>query len=463
MIKQTRMGDIRHRVHLERLATINLPFPRTVRRGVPILSNPTSTVIVGRKLQSLDGLRAIAIILVFCNHAKDLCPPINLITNYVSHSVGLGWMGVDLFFVLSGFLITGILLDTRDASNYFSGFYARRVLRIFPLYYLVLIAVIVAGSLLNSPKVASVLPAAEDRWFYFCYLTNWIGLWRGRAGMGSGYLIHFWSLAVEEQFYLFWPLVVWLVRPRAIPWVAGAVAVFATVFRFAWAVQGGHEKTVIAWATLLRPDALFVGAICAYLFRYPARVSVFRKWLPWIATLGVGSSFLALSGMFFFPVQAGRLLFGSSPAHHNLDEAIPFYMDCGGYTLLALGFGALVLLAAHTEGESSWMQKFLSSRALAPIGKYSYGIYVFHYPILGAATIYAVPRLIVHSVGEAIITPLALVIVVATVTFAISALSYEFFEKRILRLRRYFEAQYALVPDEEILCDGAVVTETAGD
>ena len=194
-----------------------------------------------------------------------------------------------------------------------------------------------------------------------------------QSGNGIGLSIHFWSLAVEEQFYLFWPLVVWLVRPRAIPWVAGAVAVFATVFRFAWAVQGGHEKTVIAWATLLRPDALFVGAICAYLFRYPARVSVFRTWLPWIATLGVGSSFLALSGMFFFPVQAGRLLFGSSPAHHNLDEAIPFYMDCGGVYPAGTGIrrsGAL--LAAHTEGESSWMQKFLSSRALAPIGKYSY-------------------------------------------------------------------------------------------
>src|SRR5208282_3024374 len=191
--------------------------PAEVMRGSR-MSVPAPTAIVGRKLQSLDGLRATAIILVFFCHTKHLIPLVNPFTFYLSWYAGQGWMGVDLFFVLSGFLITGILLDTQQASNYFAGFYARRVLRIFPLYYLVLTTVIILGNLIHSPRVTATLPLPEDRWLYFCYMTNWLGLWKGHWGTNYvNYLAHFWSLAVEEQFYLVWPLIVWLVRSRAVP------------------------------------------------------------------------------------------------------------------------------------------------------------------------------------------------------------------------------------------------------
>src|SRR5271154_6214967 len=139
---------------------------------------PASPAIAGRKLQSLDGLRAIAIILVFFHHVQSHIPAVNLPVRVLRMYVNQGWMGVDLFFVLSGFLITGILLDTRAASNYFTGFYARRILRVFPLYYLVLTVVIVVGSKLNSAVISATLPLREDRWLYFCYLTNWLGLWK---------------------------------------------------------------------------------------------------------------------------------------------------------------------------------------------------------------------------------------------------------------------------------------------
>jgi len=182
------------------------------------MSVPTPTPIVGRKLQSLDGLRAIAIILVFLCHMQYHIPPVNLPAVVLRAYVSQGWMGVDLFFVLSGFLITGILLDTREARNYFRGFYLRRILRIFPLYYLVLIAVIFAGIRLNNPAFTTKLPLPADRWLYFCYLTNWLALWKAHWGLHYvNYLAHFWSLAVEEQFYLVWPLVIWLVRPAPFP------------------------------------------------------------------------------------------------------------------------------------------------------------------------------------------------------------------------------------------------------
>ncbi len=408
------------------------------------MSVPTPTPIVGRKLQSLDGLRAIAIILVFLCHMQYHIPPVNLPAVVLRAYVSQGWMGVDLFFVLSGFLITGILLDTREARNYFRGFYLRRILRIFPLYYLVLIAVIFAGIRLNNPAFTTKLPLPADRWLYFCYLTNWLALWKAHWGLHYvNYLAHFWSLAVEEQFYLVWPLVIWLVRPRAIPWIAGSLALSSAMIRLLWVAHSGPQMA-IALATLSRMDALFIGAFCACLFRDSERMLGIRKWLPWVASLGVGSFFMAFSALIFFPQHASLLLYGPTPLPHTLEDQALMLAECGGYTLLAAGFGALVLLAAHTEAEGRWMQRLLKSPLLAPIGVYSYGIYVFHVPILGAAQIFVYPRIFrsMRTPMDAVLKECAYFVVLTGVTFLISAFSYEFFEKKILRFKRHFEAKY---------------------
>jgi len=421
------------------------------------------TAIAGRKFQSLDGLRAMAIILVFFCHMQSHIPAVNLATTRVNQYLGIGWIGVDLFFVLSGFLITGILLDTREASNYFTGFYTRRILRIFPLYYLVLTAVIVAEIQLDNSEVTAALPLPEDRWLYFSYLTNWIVLWKDHWGPHyTNYLAHFWSLAVEEQFYLVWPFIVWLVRPRTLPWIAGALAALAAIIRLAWVAHSGGQ-VAIALATISRLDALFIGALCAFLFRDTGRLLRVRKYLPWIASVGIGSFLLAFSGILFFPQAAALVLYNSFPGAHTLDEAITLFAECGGYTLLALGFGALVLLAAHTEAESTWMQKFLKSRLLAPIGTYSYGIYVFHVPIIGAASIFVYPKIVrgINSAGEALFNEGAYIVVLAAVTFSISALSYEFFEKKILRFKRHFEAKYAPAYYAAIPSEHVVAQETS--
>jgi len=411
----------------------------------------------------LDGLRAVAILLVFFHHMQDHILVLNLPTLLLRIYVGQGWMGVDLFFVLSGFLITGILLDTREASNYFSGFYARRILRIFPLYYVVLTVVILAGMRINSPAVTATLPLPEDRWLYYCYLTNWLGLWKAHWGPNyANYLAHFWSLAVEEQFYLVWPLIVWLVRPRSIPWIAGAVAALAALIRLAWVAHSGAQMA-IAFATVSRMDALFIGALCAFLFRDHERMLKIRKWLPWIASVGVGSYLLAFSAALLFPERAAVLLFGPAPVVHRLDDVTLTLTECGGYSMLALGFGALVLLAAHTEAESTWMQKFLKSRWLAPIGLYSYGIYVFHVPINGAASIFLYPRIFRGSGANGdVVMECAYVVVLAAVTFMVSALSYEFFEKKILRFKRYFEPKYAAASCDAMPGDHAVAQPASG-
>ncbi len=265
-----------------------------------------------------------------------------------------------------------------------------------------------------------------------------------------------------EQFYLVWPLIVWLVRPRAIPWVAGGLAAVSAVVRVIWLAHSGPQQA-IAWATICRLDELFAGALCAYLFRSPSRMLRVRKWLPGMAILGIGSFLVILSGMFLFRTPMLPFLYLFPSSWHVLNDPGLFFIECGGFVLLALGFGAIVLLAAHTDGKKTWMQKFLTSRLLAPIGTYSYGIYVFHVPILGLASIFVFPKVArgVHSDGDLFITEGAYILMVAAVTFAISALSYEFFEKKILRMKRYFGAKYAAVPITTALEDKAATAETA--
>ena len=416
------------------------------------------------KFRSLDGLRAIAIILVFFHHVKDHIPAVNHAVGYFREYVWQGWIGVDLFFVLSGFLITGILIDSRDARNYFSGFYTRRVLRICPLYYTVLIGFIVASQILTkihaqqAPLIASLVPLPEDRWVYLCYLTNWTGLWKAQwDGAVHMILTHFWSLAIEEQFYFVWPFIVWAVRPRAIPWIAGIVAALSAIIRFAWVAHTGIQLVIpplsveIQLATICRLDALFIGGLCAYFFRSPECMQRIQKWLPGIASLGIGSFFLVFSGLLFFPERAGLLIYGPSPVvSHSLEDAIRLFLLCGGFTLLALGFGALVLLAAATETRNTWMQKLLKAPVLAPIGKYSYGIYVFHIPILVLANIYLFPQLRARSAAEGALTECAYIVVLAAASFSIAAISYELFEKKILRFKRYFEPKYAPVVSDSL-------------
>jgi peptidoglycan/LPS O-acetylase OafA/YrhL len=347
-------------------------------------------------------------------------------------------------------------MDTREATNYFSGFYARRVLRIFPLYYLVLIGIIVASQILtdhqvqSAPVVAALVPLPQDRWVYFCFLTNWTGLWKAVWDNQFGSILaHFWSLAIEEQFYLFWPLIVWLVRPRAIPCIAGIVAGLSAIIRLLWVAHIGiqmlpRQSIEIALATICRLDGLFIGALCAYFFRNPELMLRIRKWLPRTAALCIGSFFLVFSAMLFFPQRAALLIYGPNPVvPHSLEDATRLLALCGGYTVLALGFGALVLLAAHTEAEKTWMQKFLQSRFLAPIGAYSYGIYVFHVPILGLANTFLLPRLAARSAGEAAVTQCAYIVALAAASFLTAATSYELFEKKILAFKRDFGPKYA--------------------
>lgn len=395
-------------------------------------------------MPELNGLRAIAIILVFLNHTIGYVPggyfPITFLRAYL----GLGWVGVDLFFVLSGFLITGILLDTKEAKNYFRVFYARRVLRIFPLYYVVLTAVILIGIKLHNEDVSSVLPLPQDRWLYYCYLTNWLGLWKAHWGPDyANYLAHFWSLAVEEQFYLVWPLLVWLLPKRAVVWTAAALGVFAAIFRLVWLLHSGPQ-VAIAIATVTRMDSLFVGAICAVFFRERAVIEKVKPWLPKMAFVCLGLFLLAFSILNYFPDQVFPLIF-HNPDDRTIQDATMLMSEAFGYSLLALGFGAVVLMAAMPETLPRLLQRFLRTRWIAETGLYSYGIYVYHVPLLGAASFTFLP-LIIQGHHFLKLKAVFAISVLAIITFLLASLSYNLFEKPVLDLKKYFKPRFDNAP-----------------
>jgi peptidoglycan/LPS O-acetylase OafA/YrhL len=193
-------------------------------------------------LPELDGLRGLAILLVlFFHFAADL--PRNVI---FLGPVYFGWSGVGLFFVLSGFLITRILLRTRRAEGYFRSFYVRRALRIFPLYSGVLAFCTLLFVLF--PVLRPMFPGDRDRIFHWLYLGNWTPLLAGEDQRRMG---TFWSLAIEEQFYWIWPFIVWKVRPSRLPFVAGGAIATAIALRAAstdWRpIPSSIEPPFVEW------------------------------------------------------------------------------------------------------------------------------------------------------------------------------------------------------------------------
>ena len=207
---------------------------------------------------ALDGLRGVAVSMVVLFHFWQTLPQYrHPLSAGVTRALGLmliGQKGVDLFFVLSGFLITGILLRTKGSSNYFSTFYIRRSLRIFPLYFMVVIACLLAGAIWQLPQYSW-----HNTWWYLLYLQNIARTFWPDSIDGPG---HFWSLAVEEHYYLFWPLAVLLASRRALIVLCVFLILMPIVMR-AWFLYMGLDVFTI---TLCLIDTLAMGSFIAVLF-----------------------------------------------------------------------------------------------------------------------------------------------------------------------------------------------------
>ena len=323
--------------------------------SVPITSLPEPES--GRRVAALDGVRGIAILVVLVhNTAFILGSSDRLATRVVGAVTATGWSGVQLFFVLSGFLITGILLDALGKPGFFRTFYLRRTLRIFPLYYAFLAITFFVVPLFADPGWTR--EAHANQWWYWTYTSNWAGPF-GHVVPG---LTHFWSLAVEEQFYLLWPFLVFAVPRRGLVALCATVIALTPVVRWGLHAAGLPEMAPYQF-TIARWDALAAGAVLALLMADAAG----RRWLERRALWTGGAAALGLA-----------LITLLEHGFHE-DDLVVQVLGQSGIALLA---AALVYLAAGPA--AGWVvpiQRALSARWLRFLGKYSYAIYVVHFPI----------------------------------------------------------------------------------
>jgi peptidoglycan/LPS O-acetylase OafA/YrhL len=335
-----------------------------------------------------------------------------------------GWMGVDLFFALSGFLITRILLDTPRGPGYFTDFYARRVLRIFPLYYGVLAVVFFV--LPHMPAYAEGLAVLAPRqvWLW-TYTTNLAAAWGVFFNAPGIYLEHLWSLAIEEQFYLLWPAVVYLTAPRTLGRICLAIVVGSLALRLVAAGVGATVQ-VIFFATPCRVDALAAGALLAvHQASVPARSGHDGERTPLIRA----APFVATGALLTLVALTWR--FGdlrTSPG------ALAVTLS-----LAALLSGALIVLVTGGSG----LSRFVCAAPLRTLGKYSYGIYVIgsiQQPHLERWLSTRAIAMLVHPVALAAALHFAAHLAVYTV---VAALVHHAYEKPFLRLKRYFEPRAA--------------------
>jgi peptidoglycan/LPS O-acetylase OafA/YrhL len=359
----------------------------------------------------LDGIRGIAILAVLFHHCTPLIRPSSASSILIA-LLAPGWAGVELFFVLSGFLITGILLRTKDASNYFRSFYARRFLRIFPIYYLTLSAILLISTI--SPWMRSMLPgSALQRASYYLYLQNWPVFWT-HGFFKRSILGHFWSLAVEEQFYLAWPVLIWLVPERLLRRLCLIGLPLALAGRIALMHQFGSDFGVMNLTTS-RIDGLLIGCFLALQFRRgPIR-------LGWCFSMcAVGCALIEYVAIV-------------SPRELSAD----IYMYTIGVTGFALLSGALVGFSQH---RSRRLMRLLCARWLRTFGKYSYGMYVYHIPI------YLIAEMATSSLGWPMPMPLRYALpygaTLIAVTFGVSRASYVLLEDRILSLKSRFDPKF---------------------
>jgi peptidoglycan/LPS O-acetylase OafA/YrhL len=358
----------------------------------------------------LDGIRAYAVLLVCLIHffqvdEAGLYESNKFLGVFFFKASQSGLRGVELFFVLSGFLITGILLDTKRSPKYFTTFYSRRFLRIFPLYYCVLFI-----SFLILPYLIQVDAAGkeviEKQVWLWTYTSNLTGGWDASLNFPS--FGHFWSLCVEEHFYIFWPLLVYLTSDKWLPrimWglvIVSALSVLIVYFT-------GDLIPILKWSTIRCSGVLSLGGLIARSWRRPSefkRIAFYAQKFVWY------------TGFLF-------LLFNFIPRKYEIQDISTFFSS--------VLFFALVLIVSLNGNRVT--DKLFNHKPLYYIGKISYGIYVYHGMLRPFFKNYIYGGL--HSfVKDGILASLTYTIICTLISIFIAVISWNLFEFQILKLKR---------------------------
>ena len=344
--------------------------------------------------------------MVIACHSALGPPAVTWAQNATLRLASLGWAGVDLFFVLSGFLITGILMDARDSPHALRNFYTRRVLRIVPVYVAFLLFSMWIAPLVGSSSVAEAAQLHETQMWYWTYSQNiLIALqnWSGSAYPTQ----HLWSLAVEEQFYLLWPFAALFMSPASLRRTAVACVVAAEACRIAFLLHVNYGP--VNYVLLpMRMDTLAAGAFLACIYRDPPsweRMLRARRALTLIALLLVLANLLH---------------------RHTIDNQAAFEQ--------AIVYPALVMIGTVVVATAATGSAWMSNRALRFIARISYGMYVWHL---------VVRRLILASLPDASSAhgfwSYYVLVALGTLggTIVVALVSWYAIEQPILKLKRY--------------------------
>jgi peptidoglycan/LPS O-acetylase OafA/YrhL len=363
----------------------------------------------------LDGLRGVAILLVILVHTFSYKGS-SLVGRGLESFARAGWVGVTLFFVLSGFLITGILIDTRGKKNYLRDFFARRSLRIFPLYFAFIILYFYAVP--HIPLIAEQLPLPKpDLWIYYWTYTANMQEWLSGITSSIKPLDPLWSLAVEEQVYLFWPFLILLVPRRRLILTFVGMALLSFTWRFLTRLTAQSVALSYGWAPA-NLEAFAIGAIVALCSR--EHRTVLRAWSPRIAMA---------SGCFILGLWIGQKHF------------TPWYAPV---PMLTIGMTGMILFSASTIGvsitskEQSLINRLLSLSGLRSLGKYSYAIYLFHAAVIEVLSPLFFSERTGIKQGENLLISVLFTIGVVGISYIIARVSWYVWESRFLRLKTYF-------------------------
>jgi peptidoglycan/LPS O-acetylase OafA/YrhL len=360
------------------------------------------------RIPALDGLRGIAILLVLLCHAVFENHPQSALLSKLIVVGRLSWSGVDLFFVLSGFLIGGILLDARDSPRYFKTFYVRRAFRILPLYSIVLL--IFSLRFLTSNGSAGPLGAFSPSslpWFsYVLFAQNFWMAWLGTFGVGA--MAATWSLAVEEQFYLTVPLLIRKIQRSHLTAVLVSFIIAAPLLRTALHMffENGNFASYVLMPC--RADALSLGVLCAVLV---------RKASCWKFLLAHRSALCWLT-VFLFIGMIPLTFWG---------EGTSTPMVTIGYSWLAFFYAGCLLIAV--TGANAAFQRIVCNRILIQLGGLAYCTYLLHLPLMEASR-----RLLgmIWSLSSQT-AQLAGTLLGVFLSLVVAKLSWTFFERPLLR------------------------------
>ncbi len=330
-------------------------------------------------------------------------------------NVSFLWTSIDLLFALSGLLITGILVETKDSQHYFKNFYVRRALRIFPLYYLLVIIFILYIYFITNSQ-GSFTYFTTNIGYFLLYCQNWYFINYGVPE--GGHLNHTWSLAVDEQIYILWPLLIFLCRNKSqLIWLCIFTLLFSLFFRI-WYIN------FYLPASPIDPYAAFHNTFC--------RIDSFAAGSLLYCLMRFNVNFLNKKNalILFFVTTFSVILIGLKDDNFDFTG---YYMGNFGFTLMGLNF--MTCLYFSLTSNNKFINVILQNSILTYIGKISYSLYVFHWFILMLLlpTFNTILKKILNINSNFIAITFCFI-----ATLIVSALSYRFFEKPIIKLKKKF-------------------------